>query len=845
MKTHRNELRVAVLIGTLAFLVMSFGSPVNADLVPFRDPSLAAKGSADYDESNDSSLVPKGRRGGGAPRMSAPPRMAPPRVAPPRMVAPSPSTPRMAPPRSTPPRPSVARPAPPKPTIARPPQPSVSPSKPTAQRPPRSTPSTPSLTAQNPPSTAISRQGLSTAAVSAASGQKPTGVTGQIPTGFSRTGTAPTGPGTTQVAGTAPPRLAVQTPGPPVRGVVAGTTASQHTGTGRPVITAQTARPTRIASSTVARPTGQATAAPGRGNLTGTTTGKPTTTGQPVAGTKTQGQTQVASASPGASKPDKPITGNIAATSTKKPASPGTVPTTGRSSVPSFVNPTPSEDRVTRYPDGTAIRNYRDGRPTVVTTESGTRTEYGNLSNPNVARVTRLPDGTSITTYRDGTPPAISGWGPRPPGATEGNTAYDRRNNTSTHSWGDGTSISYGGKDPMVDRVIKLPDGTRVVQYRDGRPPVSVGPGQTLPGTTTVGTGTTLGTTTGALTGQPPGTMTGSTTSGELPWIFDDHRREWVLAPGGPAPVGTSVKKPPGSPPPTKPVTPPGTSAIGQPGNPPRLRDNLPSSISEIRSHYGAEAVDAVKNALRHARHDGIPLTPENERLIAGLVLKAHERHPGESWKEAELRADKWVDKHRDRFSGNQQSQPTSAGPGPSSTGAPQPGGPVQRTSEPPSPSTTGETGPQVASVSPVTTESAVPEGGTTGTGGSGNGLDPGLDDQVRKMNAQLPDFPDPTPLLQGLSPGDQKNLSGFLKGNRDTIVDNMKEMDPSERQLATQVFQNLVKDPQKLREAMKTLGGADLAKKAEWAKANLPPGLNKFVANQLVKATVNWFNEK
>jgi hypothetical protein len=81
MQTHRKGLRLPVLIGALALVVMAFWSPVNADLVPFRDSSLAAKGSVDYDESNDSSLVPKARRGGGAHRVSASPKMAAQRVA--------------------------------------------------------------------------------------------------------------------------------------------------------------------------------------------------------------------------------------------------------------------------------------------------------------------------------------------------------------------------------------------------------------------------------------------------------------------------------------------------------------------------------------------------------------------------------------------------------------------------------------------------------------------------------------------------------------------------------------------------------------------------------------------
>jgi hypothetical protein len=313
MITHRNELRVAILVSAMALLVIAFYSPVGADLVPFRDTSLAAKGSADYDESNDSSLVPKGRRGGGARRMSAPPRMAAPRVAP-RRVAPSrPAATRVAAPRSTPPRPSAVRPVPLRPAIDRSTQRTTLPSKPTVLRPPRRTPPAPTVTAQQPPVAGVVRRGHSSGPSGTLAGHKPTGGAIRTPTGFARSGTTSTTSRQTLGADFTPQKpSSVHTTGKPVRGVVAGT-PSKPTATGRPVITAHTSGQPQVTATSPTKPGTQKPPAPVKGNVAGTKTSKPPATGKPVPGGQKPGKERLASATPG-TRPGEPIKRNLAQT---------------------------------------------------------------------------------------------------------------------------------------------------------------------------------------------------------------------------------------------------------------------------------------------------------------------------------------------------------------------------------------------------------------------------------------------------------------------------------------------------------------------------------------------------
>jgi hypothetical protein len=275
MITHSNELRLFVVIGTLALLVIAFSSPVGADLVPVRDPSLAAKGSADHNESSEATLVPKARRGGGAHRVSSPPRMAAPRVAPRRVAASRPAATRVAAPGSTPPAPAV--------------------------------------TAQKPPVAGVVRRSPSGETAGTVAGHKPTDGAIRTPTGFTRVGTTSTTSGQTLGAGvTSPKPTSVHTTGKPVRGVVAGT-PSKLTTTGRPVISAHTSGRPQVTSTSPTKPGTQKPPAPVKGNVAGTKTSKPPATGKPVPGGQKPVKEQLASATP-VTKPGEPVKRNLAQT---------------------------------------------------------------------------------------------------------------------------------------------------------------------------------------------------------------------------------------------------------------------------------------------------------------------------------------------------------------------------------------------------------------------------------------------------------------------------------------------------------------------------------------------------
>lgn len=282
MTIHRNELRVFMVISALALLFIAFGSPVNADLVAEQESGFAARNPSNDDETSETGLVPKGRRGGGAPRMLAPPRMAAPRVAPPRIAAPRTTPSRMAAPQSTPSRPSVVRPESPRTPIARPTPPSVSPPKPTVQPGPRQIPPVASVPPQKPPASRVAQPVPPVSSGHTGPGTKPTDLARQIPPGFTRTSGTSTTHGSTQVSGTPAPGSTGHTSTTQERGNRAGTVRSTPTGDSRPMITARTPTQPQLPATTPARPTTPSAPTLVRSNLASTIPSKPPATGKPV-----------------------------------------------------------------------------------------------------------------------------------------------------------------------------------------------------------------------------------------------------------------------------------------------------------------------------------------------------------------------------------------------------------------------------------------------------------------------------------------------------------------------------------------------------------------------------------